>query len=280
MLEEHIFEFKDSIEHEFKCPGKYGAKGEKRAKRKKATPEQVKRQNQWNRENAVRRTIKGSFSAGDLWETLKYPKGTRKPLADVEADMRKFTDQMRREYRKRGQPFRWIRRIEIGERGGIHVHMIINRMRGDPDTDLVVQRIWGKISGGNVNHQNLYTAGGYKKLAKYITKQPNEEQEKQLSLFSGEDQRKLVKYSSSRNLIRPAPVKKKSHWRTMRRMVTEGIKPKEGYYVDPESVYYGINPFNGMTYLKYTECRLGTMDGTEQVLVKPEWRSWPDEEGG
>ena len=53
-------------------------------------------------------------------------------------------------------------------------------MWGDPDTDLVVQQIWEKISGGNVNHQNLYTAGGYKKLAKYITKQPNEEQEKQL----------------------------------------------------------------------------------------------------
>lgn len=278
MLEEHIYTYKDSIEHELKCPGRYGAKGEKRAKRKKATPEQVKRQNQWNKENTVRRTIKGNFFEGDLWVTLKYPKGTRKTLEEVEADVKRFIDQMRKEYKKRGQPFKWIRRIEIGERGGIHVHMIMNRIAG-ADTDLIAQGIWSKITGGRINYSNLYSAGGYKKLAKYITKQPNEEQEKQLSVFSTAERKKLVKYSSSKNLIRPQPVKKKSHWRTMRRMIKDGIKPKEGYYVDPESVYYGINPFNGMTYLKYTECRLGTLDGTAEP-VKPKWRSWPDEEGG
>ena len=38
------------IEHEIKCAGRYGAKGEKRAQKKKATPEQIKKQNQWNRE--------------------------------------------------------------------------------------------------------------------------------------------------------------------------------------------------------------------------------------
>lgn len=278
MLEEHTYTYRDSIEHEFKFPGKYGAKGEKRARRKKATPEQVKRQNQWNKENMVRRTIKGNFYEGDLWITQKYPKGTRKPLEEVEADMKRYIDQMRKEYKKRGQTFKWIKRIEIGERGGIHVHMIINRIEG-ADTDLIAQEIWSKIAGGRINYSNLYSAGGYKKLAKYITKQPNEEQEKQLSVFGVEERKKLVKYSSSRNLVRPQPVKKKSHWRTMRKMITEGIKPKEGYYVDPESVFYGINPFNGMTYLKYTECRLGTMDGTAEP-VKPEWRSWPDEEGG
>ncbi|MCI7129612.1 MAG: hypothetical protein MSA09_03440 [Lachnospiraceae bacterium] len=278
MLEEHTYTYRDSIEHEFKFQGKYGAKGEKRAKRKKATPEQVKRQNQWNKENTVRRTIKGNFSEGDLWVTLKYPKGTRKTLEEVEADVKRFIDQMRKEYKKRGQPFKWIRRIEIGERGGIHAHMIMNRIAG-ADTDLIAQGIWSKITGGRINYSNLYSAGGYKKLAKYITKQPNEEQEKQLSVFSTAERKKLVKYSSSKNLIRPQPVKKKSHWRTMRRMIKDGIKPKEGYYVDPESVYYGINPFNGMTYLKYTECRLGTLDGTAEP-VKPKWRSWPDEEGG
>ena len=54
-------------------------------------------------------------------------------------------------------------------------------------------------------------------------------------------------------------------------MVEEGIRPQPGYYIDPESVYYGINPYNGTTYLKYTECRLGTKDGTVQP-VKPKWQ--------
>ena len=34
---------KKIIEHEFKYAGRYGAKGEKRAQRKKATPEQMKK---------------------------------------------------------------------------------------------------------------------------------------------------------------------------------------------------------------------------------------------
>ena len=41
--------FSNSIETEYKFAGKYGAKGEKRAKRKKATPEQMAKQNQINK---------------------------------------------------------------------------------------------------------------------------------------------------------------------------------------------------------------------------------------
>ena len=265
------YTFYDSVEYEYKFAGNYGAKGEKRAKRRKATPEQMKRQNQWIRETKVRRLIKANFRPGDLWETLKYPKGTRKPFADVVDDMSEFLKQMRKEYRSRGQPFKWVNRIEIGARGGIHMHIIINRRQGEPGTDLVVQRIWEGITGGCVNHQNLYAAGGYKNLAKYLTKPVNEEQEKQLSLFEPEEQKKMLRYSSSRNLIRPEPEVKKYRRRTVRKMVEEGIRPQPGYYIDPESVYYGINPYNGTTYLKYTECRLGTKDGTAQP-VKPKWQ--------
>ena len=81
------YTFYDSVEYEYKFAGNYGAKGEKRAKRRKATPEQMKRQNQWIKETKVRRLIKANFRPGDLWETLKYPKGTRKPFADVVDDM-------------------------------------------------------------------------------------------------------------------------------------------------------------------------------------------------
>ena len=72
--------FLNSIETECKYAGKYGAKGEKRAKRKKPTPEQVAKQNQINKENRIRRLIKANFYPSDLWVTLKYPKGTRKPF--------------------------------------------------------------------------------------------------------------------------------------------------------------------------------------------------------
>ena len=43
------YEFLNSNDIEYKWEGKYGAKGEKRQKKKKATPEQMKKQNQWKK---------------------------------------------------------------------------------------------------------------------------------------------------------------------------------------------------------------------------------------
>ena len=40
-----IYRFKDSNEYEYTYAGKYGAKGEKRAKKKKPTREQIQKQN-------------------------------------------------------------------------------------------------------------------------------------------------------------------------------------------------------------------------------------------
>ena len=46
----HIWECGDSLEIEEKHTGRYGASGQKRQKRKKATPDDIKRQNQWKKE--------------------------------------------------------------------------------------------------------------------------------------------------------------------------------------------------------------------------------------
>ena len=51
------YEFLNSNDIEYKWEGKYGAKGEKRQKKKKATPEQIKKQNQWKKEREVWRKI-------------------------------------------------------------------------------------------------------------------------------------------------------------------------------------------------------------------------------
>ena len=45
-----VYRYGKYIEHEIKYNGRYGAKGEKRAPRKKATPEQIQKQNQYNKE--------------------------------------------------------------------------------------------------------------------------------------------------------------------------------------------------------------------------------------
>lgn len=245
--------FHNSIEHEIKHAGNYGARGEKRAKRKKATPEQIREQNQKNRAKKVRRLIKANFLPGDIWATLKYHEGIRKPLSEVRDDMEKFLRQMRREYKKRGEALRFVYRMEIGKHGGIHIHFLVNRSGGKPDTDTLLQSIW---THGRVYYTSIYEEGGYQKLANYITKQPDEEVEGQLSLFDDQERGDLIRYSSSRNLIRPKPERKVYRRRTVRKLIEQGPKPTKGFYIDPNSIRQGVNPYTGMSYYHYTEYRL------------------------
>ena len=250
-----MYELGDSYEYEYKFAGNYGAKGEKRAKKQKATPEQIKRQNQLNREKRMRRLIKANFQPYDIWACLKYPKGMRKPTEQVKDDVSKFFRKLRQEYVKVEEELKYVWRLEIGEQGGIHIHILVNRLRGKVNTDILMQQIW---SHGMVDYVSIYAEGGYEKLAEYIVKQPKEEDGvyEQLSLLPAEERQEYIKYSSSRNLIRPKPIRKSySHW-TVRKLIQEGPKPREGYYIDKNSIVSGVNVFTGMSYLYYTEYRL------------------------
>ena len=236
------WEFLNSIEYEYTYAGNYGAKGEKRCKRQKRTPEQVKKQNAINRKNYVRRLIKKNFMQGDYWITLKYPKGTRKPVEDVKNDVSNFIDSMRRAYRKQGEKLKYIYRIEVGKRGGIHIHIILNRTRGKPETDVLVERYW---KAGHPHFALLYEEGGFDQLASYLTKPPEDT----------EDGNKTKGYVPSRNLQKPEPVKKPYFRWTVEKLIKEGPKPHEGFYIDRDSIVRGVNQYTGMSYYHYTEVR-------------------------
>ncbi len=250
--------FTESIEYEYKFAGKYGAKGEKRQKKKKATPEQVKKQNQINREKKMRRLIKANFREADIWTCLKYPKGTRKSVVEVKQDLEKFLRRMRRAYKKSGIVFKFIYRMEIGKRGGIHIHILVNRIAGKPGIDMLIQQCWQQ---GRASFENIYKSGGYQALAEYIVKQPNDEIIEQLSLFDKEERRELIRYSSSRNLVRPEPERKEFRRRTMKKILDtvrrgDGPVPSPGYYIDRDTIHVGVNQFTGYTYLQYTEYKI------------------------
>lgn len=247
----------DVKEHEIKYMGNYGVKGEKRAPRVKATPEQMERQNMANKIKRVRREILLNFRPWDLWLTLKYPRGTRKTTKEVLKDVKDWTDRLRDRYRKAGEELRWIRRIEIGRYGGIHVHILINRPRTIKDIDLVCKELWGRAG---INFQSLRAEGGYEQLAAYLCKRGSgdSETEGQLSFLPEEDRKRCLSYSASRNLIRPEDVctkKKYSHW-TMRKAILEGPRPRPGFYIDKGSIRMGVNQFTGKSYLCYSEVRI------------------------
>lgn len=261
-----IYRFLNSTEYEYKYTGKYGAKGERRAPKAKPTAEQLRKQNQYNRENKVRRLIKENFPPNSLWATLKYPAGTRKPLEEVEKEFNAFLGAMRRVYKKRGEPFKYIYRIEVGKNGGVHIHILVNRLKGKPDTDIILQTKW---KHGRVNYAGIHEAGGYKNLAAYIVKQPADEIAGQMALFPEEKRKKLRTYSTSRNLIRPQPERRHYSRRTLRKLIeqirTEGApKPEPGYYIDMDSIRCGVNPYTGMSYLYYTECRVKLAEWKEE----------------
>lgn len=250
--EEKIYEYYSSIEHEMSWVGNYGARGEKRNPKRKATKEEIAKQNQRNREKYVRRLVKENFSPGDLLSTLKYPQGSRPTIERVEKDMRNFLQCMRRAYKKAGTELKYIYRIEIGSKGGVHIHIITNRLPNG-NTDLLIQEKW---KHGRVNYQTIYEQGGYAALASYMVKGYGEDQYEQLSLFPEKEQKKLKKYVPSRNLKKPKPKIKKFKRRTMRKVLTEGPKPTKGFYIDKDSIYKGVNPYTGRSYYHYIEYRI------------------------
>ena len=273
---EYIYRSPWGIEHVYTYAGKRGGRGEKRAERTKATPDQIRRQNHRNKVNYIRRTIQLNFRQGDLWLTLKYPKGTRKPIGEVKEDFRRFIRKMRDRYRKAGVPLKYIYSIEIGKLGGIHVHLVMNRFN-DPKADLMISDAWMRARGmtpmedmledglcpadGLAHLDHVREVGDGQRLAEYIAKEQPMELEDG-TLLSREQVKEILNFGSSRNLVRPCPeVRTYTHW-TMKAILdlqAEGLNTKpnryrtKGYIVDKESWQQDVNPVTGMSYLRYME---------------------------
>ena len=124
------------IERQEYLDGRYGAPGEKRAKKKKATPEEVEQVNQWTRERKARHRLRMYFKVNDYFFTLTYPKEERpSDMKQAKQDFKEFYLFCKKEYKKRGQELRWIRNIECTPSGNWHVHVVLNRIQ---DTDLII----------------------------------------------------------------------------------------------------------------------------------------------
>lgn len=241
----HIWEFGESREIEEKHTGRYGARGQKRGKRRKASREEIRRQNQWKRERDLRRLIKWNFKKHDYWITVTYEKGKRPAYKEMIKDMAALIRKVRREYRKQGVELKYIKRFGIGKKGGPHMHILANRFStNETGTDIIFSECWEK---GHVYFKTTYEFGGYKDLAEYIAK-PLEEWEPE----------ELKRYSCSRNLIRKEPEEKVINKRSLVDRHGHPIPPKalKGYYVDQDSVKVGKNPITGHYYRHYTLIKL------------------------
>lgn len=240
--------FRNAIEVYEYHTAKYGAKGQERKPKRKATPEQVKKQNQYQREKMARWKLRNNFDVDDYFSRLSYEMDKRPAsMEEAKKDWKAFLQILRREYKKRGVELKWMRNIEVGTRGAWHIHIIVNRI---PDTDIILHKAWPH---GQTRNQLLYEKGEFAELAKYITKTP--ETEKRL---------KETSYSASRNLPIPEPDEHvHKHWDTWGK-----IRIPKGWYVDPDSVQEDINDVTGYPYRSYTLFRTKRLPREEKKSPK------------
>ena len=146
------------IERQEYLDGRYGAPGEKRAKKKKATPEEVEQVNQWTRERKARHRLRMYFKVNDYFFTLTYPKEERPPdMKQAKQDFKEFYLFCKKEYKKRGQELRWIRNIECTPSGNWHIHVVLNRI---PDTDLIIAAAWKHGKSGISSYSTKKVSSG------------------------------------------------------------------------------------------------------------------------
>lgn len=229
---------------------RYGAPGQKRNEKKKPTPEEMQKINQYTRERTARLKLRQWFEVNDYFTDLTYRRDTRPPDMDTaKKHFKIFIGKVRKEYRKRGVTLRWMRNIEVGTKNAWHIHLIINRI---PETDVILAEAW---EHGRVINQLMYAVGEFRKLANYITKTPRTD--KRLRESS---------YSASRNM----PIKKPEekiffHWKTFGRFEDPKdrdpvdkdyhVRIPKGFYLDKESYHEGENPW-GYPCRTYTLLRI------------------------
>lgn len=205
----------------YQCEMKDGKPVRCRRKEKiNPTPEAMRKYNQQLRERKFIRKANANFGKGDLYLTLTYPRECRPTPEKARRNLKNFQDCLRRRYRKAGKELKWMACTEIGSRGGIHHHMLVNEyddIRGISD-------LWERYGG--YAHIQFVRGNNLAKLASYIAKS---------------------EYSCSRNLIDPPEKTKKvkaNSWRD------DPVVPR-GWMLDKDSLVTGINPVTGHGYQFY-----------------------------
>ncbi len=206
--------------------------GAKRGTKSEKTKESQMRVNQ--RKAAVEMTIlmNANFRPGDYHITLTYCLEERpQDIEEAKADRRKFLDRLRRRMKKAGVNFKYILVTEIGKRGALHHHAVMNQIPTD-----WIREAWSK---GRIDIRPLDDTWQYSRLAEYFAK---------YAIRFHKMGWKGRAWTHSKNLHRPE---------TRRRIVRdrgyfrEEPRVKKGYWLDKETVHAGISELTGWNFLRY-----------------------------
>lgn len=221
-----------------KCPGKE----KPRAKKEKPTTEQVAKNNQKRKEREAGRMVDKYFNEDDLVLTLTWKEGQRPETVKGALDhFKKLVAYLRREYSKRFYELFWMRNVELGPKGGCHIHMIVNRIEG---AEFLIKDWWRQHGGVYIQYlQDMHDQG--KDIGEYIAKSKQSTKDKEKG--------KLVdsSWGHSRN------IKKVPHEDVVisRQSMDKDPQVPKGWYLDKNSEYRG-ETIDGYPFRTYTIRRL------------------------
>ena len=229
---------------------KTGAPEGVRAKKEKPTSERVAKNNARKREDWLRQIMNTNFTdTGYLSCTLTYRKGEEpESIRQVRDDAADFAKRFRKCAREFGLEPKYIYTIGAGPHRR-HIHITVSKL---PDLAILA----GCWIHGHVNVTPLYTHGQYRDLAHYylMNAEDTRRQEEELGEKPGR------RFICSHNLDKPKITKKLI---TAKEFRAEPIQRSERskYYIEKDSVWYGICEYTGLPYLRYTLMRLERENG-------------------
>ena len=221
-----------------------------RAKREKPTSERVAKNNARKREDWLRQVMNTNFTdEGFLSCTLTYKKGEEpESIRQVREDAADFAKRFRKCAREFGLEPKYIYTIGAGPHRR-HIHITVSKL---PDLAILA----GCWIHGHVNVTPLYTKGQYRDLAHYYLQNAEDtrRQEEELGEKPGR------RFICSHNMEKPKITKKLI---TSKEFRAEPIQRSERskYYIEKDSIWYGICEYTGLPYLRYTLMRLEENNG-------------------
>lgn len=232
-------------------------KGKERGERRERTPEEMERQNRRNRALHVQLLILGNFKEG--WHiTLTYPKEERPPDAvAAKRELKNFIDRATRRFKKQGLEFKWLVVTEIGSKGAVHHHLIIEDInQNNFSSQKVVRDCWK----GRIYASPMYEDGEYESLADYLCKKETKED------IPG------CKVTHSRNLIQPKKTREKKRGRAWQ----QEPKVPNGWELVKDSLHNGINIFTGLPTQSYLLIERGKKNACKDVYARNDQIHAPD----
>lgn len=222
-------------QHTFYYAARTDTKEGSRRKKENKTSEAQKKVNSRQAVKKLTWIFNENYDGTSLYVTYSYAKENRpSQKEELRTDIDKLIRSLRSIYRAAGKELKYVWVPEVGERGAVHVHMVLNAVEISQ-----LKKIWKK---GWIDIKPLDDSGQYRKLASYFVKY-SEKTMKTCEGFSGK------RYNSSKNLKIPIPTKTTVR---SRNAYNHTIEIPRGWYLDKDSVAEAWHEVTGFMYFTYT----------------------------